>query len=449
LTKSYFVIVAALFPADHQALYFQVKIAARNPGGLLSKTISQTLTFLLPVFVAITMATPFQQLRAMSALAATKATIEVRSAKTSASGSALASDSASTSPSSTAAAAASGSQSNASAASYTGTAEAAQLDHVRLLSSDADLADRADIDSLHKYIGTTTSTIQSFFTSYKRGKQFGLSVTCNLVPGNKALYLLEVRPVERQDAKMAVALTDALEKIKVPAVTGPVNLQILMKVWYPKIEGATFFKKGFELQKADKNKEAIQQYSQALALDPFHVEAYTCRGMAYNSLGQYDKAIADLTKAISMGSTAAYLMRAYAYKHLKDTDKAMSDCNRAIELDPHYWEGYVSRGELWLDKKDYAAAFKDGQQALQCMPTCGYGFLIRGQAHLGLQEYDEAASDLTTAIEILAKSADAYHFRALAYKNLNKPEEAASDDKRAAELGYAAPAPAAVPVSTP
>ena len=216
-----------------------------------------------------------------------------------------------------------------------------------------------------------------------------------------------------------------------PAVT-----PTLETVTVSKPEAVTFFKKGFELQKADKFKEAVQQYSQAIAIDPAATMTYTCRGISYNALGEYDKAIVDLSKAITLGSRDAFLNRAYAYRHLKDADKAMDDCNQGIEHDPGYWEGYVSRAELWQDKGNYAEAMKDCDKVLQFMSTCGYAYLVRGEAHLGLKEPADAVRDLTLAIEILAKSGEAYHYRAEAYKALSKEEEAAADENRAKELGY-------------
>jgi tetratricopeptide (TPR) repeat protein len=314
--------------------------------------------------------------------------------------------------------------------------DAAKLDHVRLLSTDEELDQRADFDAVNKYIVTTCGVISTFFNNAKHGKPIGLSVNCNLLPKGHALYELEVRPLERQDNKMAVRLTEALEQVKVPVVTGPINLQILMKVWYPKTEAGPYFKKGFELQKAGKDQEAVAQYSQAVVIDPSHTEAFTCRGLAYNALGQYDKAIADFTRAISLGSHDAYITRAYAYRKLKDSDNALADCNRAIELDPKYWEGYVSRAEILQDNGNYTDAIKDCNTVLGFMTTCGYAYLVRGECNISLNKPDDAVKDLTMAIEILAKSGEAYHYRAVAYKAVGRELDAAADDSRATELGY-------------
>jgi tetratricopeptide (TPR) repeat protein len=314
--------------------------------------------------------------------------------------------------------------------------DAAVLDHVRLLNSNSALADRADMPSLHDYLVTTIATITKYFNNSKRGRPMGLSVQCNLAPGNLVLYELQVRPVERQDAKMGVELTNALEKIKAPAVSGPVGIQILMKVFYPKPEVTALVKKGLELQKADKNKEAAALYTQALAIDSGDLETYICRGVAYNSLGKYEEAVADFSKAISLGGNEGYLSRSAAYRQLKKLDEAMADCNKAIELEPNYWEGYVRRAQLNFDKGKYAEAVADCDKVVGFMSTCGSAYLVRGEAHEQLKEHEEAVRDLTMAVEILGKSGEAYYYRALAYKALGKTDEAAADSANATKLGY-------------
>jgi Tfp pilus assembly protein PilF len=43
---------------------------------------------------------------------------------------------------------------------------------------------------------------------------------------------------------------------------------------------------------------AVEEFTQALALDPRHVRALHARGAAYSLQGQYDLALADFTRAV-------------------------------------------------------------------------------------------------------------------------------------------------------
>ena len=53
----------------------------------------------------------------------------------------------------------------------------------------------------------------------------------------------------------------------------------------------------FEKEEYDK---AIAEFSRAIELDPNYAEAYYKRGVAYLRKDKYDEAIADLTKAIEL-----------------------------------------------------------------------------------------------------------------------------------------------------
>ena len=63
---------------------------------------------------------------------------------------------------------------------------------------------------------------------------------------------------------------------------------------------------------------AIQDYDEAIRLNPQDAEAYNNRGFAYFSLGQHQRAIQDLDEAIRLNPqyAMAYLLRALAYTSL-------------------------------------------------------------------------------------------------------------------------------------
>jgi hypothetical protein len=131
----------------------------------------------------------------------------------------------------------------------------AVLDHVRLLNNDSALSDRADMLSLHNYLVSAIAAVIKYFNNSKRGRPLGLSIQANIAPGGSVLYELQVRPVERQQAKMGVELTELLEKLKPPSVTGPVGVQILLKVFYPKPEVSALLKKASTFKRQIKTKK--------------------------------------------------------------------------------------------------------------------------------------------------------------------------------------------------
>jgi Flp pilus assembly protein TadD len=102
------------------------------------------------------------------------------------------------------------------------------------------------------------------------------------------------------------------------------------------------FKKGKDLSLDNKFEQAIQNYNQAIKLDPKMVKAYNNRGVAYMNGKQYDLAIADFTKVIELDPKhgKAYNNRAIAYWCKEDKEKARQDVKKAeglgIKVNPDF-----------------------------------------------------------------------------------------------------------------
>lgn len=82
---------------------------------------------------------------------------------------------------------------------------------------------------------------------------------------------------------------------------------------------------------------AIADSNQAIKLDPDKVEAYITRAAAYSASGQHDLAITDLNKVIEINSGMrgiAYLYRGYVHSRNGEHDLAIADRDRAIEINP-------------------------------------------------------------------------------------------------------------------
>ena len=78
----------------------------------------------------------------------------------------------------------------------------------------------------------------------------------------------------------------------------------------------------------------MQDFDDAISLDPTMALAYNNRGLAYVKLGQHEKAIADLTEAIRLNPqlAVAYNLRALAHAGLERYREAQQDVDEATEL---------------------------------------------------------------------------------------------------------------------
>lgn len=104
--------------------------------------------------------------------------------------------------------------------------------------------------------------------------------------------------------------------------------------------------------------------------------AYHNRGLAYLSKGDYDRAIADLDKAIQLGpgGADAYNNRGCARGNKRDYDLAIADFDKAIQLKPDLARAYFNRGYTNGLKVDHDLAIADFDNAIQLKPDCAEAY---------------------------------------------------------------------------
>ena len=90
---------------------------------------------------------------------------------------------------------------------------------------------------------------------------------------------------------------------------------------------------------------AINNFNEAIRLNPNYAQAYGNRGIAYSRLQQYEKALADYNQYIRFNpnSAEAYYNRATLYDKLGDYEKAIADYDRAIRLNPNFSQAISNR----------------------------------------------------------------------------------------------------------
>ena len=101
----------------------------------------------------------------------------------------------------------------------------------------------------------------------------------------------------------------------------------------PKNAGALFDRGTDYLEKGEYEK-AIQDYDEAILLDPLDAITYSNRGSAYYNLGQHERAIQDYDEAILLDplNAIAYYFRGLIYGELGKSDEAARDFAKAKEL---------------------------------------------------------------------------------------------------------------------
>lgn len=125
-----------------------------------------------------------------------------------------------------------------------------------------------------------------------------------------------------------------------------------------------------------RHEEALQAFTRALAsgeLDPETLAlAYNNRGVVYDHLGDYDRAILDYREALALipgDPTAlhnlriAYMRRGVAAANFGDFERALEDLGRAIELKPSHHLAWLRRAEVRMAAGDLEGAARDLAEA--------------------------------------------------------------------------------------
>jgi len=120
---------------------------------------------------------------------------------------------------------------------------------------------------------------------------------------------------------------------------------------------------------------ALQDYDQALRLDPRYSDAFGNRGTVYHAKGIYDRAIQDYSAAIRLNPRAqvAFRSRGIAHFCLGHFDEASSDLTAALDMDPAdafsaIWLYLAQRKQERspaVDLKGTAAKLKPGEWPVQ------------------------------------------------------------------------------------
>jgi len=160
-------------------------------------------------------------------------------------------------------------------------------------------------------------------------------------------------------------------------------------------------------------------------------EDLIAKGVEYGRQGNYDAAIAELTRAIELKpkSSMAYWNRGIAYYYKKNLDQAISDYTKAIKLDRKYIEAYYERSRAYVEKGAYSQADSDLQQVLALDPENNDALMAQGRILIAQGEYKTAVIHFSSMIFKDSNNAGAYYERAVAsFKWSEETAEASGKD---------------------
>lgn len=132
---------------------------------------------------------------------------------------------------------------------------------------------------------------------------------------------------------------------------------------------------------------AIEEYNQALQINPSFAQAYYNRGSAHLKLGDHQRSIEDF--------------------------------NQALRINPNYAEAYSDRGNTYLKLGDNQGAIMDYTQALQLSPNDANTFYNRGIAYTQMGNKQKAIEDYQRAAKLFDEQGDRFNCE-IAFNSLSK-----------------------------
>jgi len=186
----------------------------------------------------------------------------------------------------------------------------------------------------------------------------------------------------------------------------------------------------------DKYEESLEDFNNAIRIDPNHAESYSNRGAVKDSHYEFEEAIADLNIALSLQPECAeaYNNRANARKDIGNYEGAMKDYDRAILLKPEYAEAHYNRANLKFVLGDYDDCIVDYDKAIELNPDYAIAYNNRGNTRDEMGDFQGAIEDYNKAIDLKPDYCGAYYNRGLLFRKLKQYDNSIHDLEKALEF---------------
>lgn len=191
--------------------------------------------------------------------------------------------------------------------------------------------------------------------------------------------------------------------------------------------------RGAQLAEFQRYEEAMTDFDRAIKVDPGFWLAYRHRGCLLTDLGRLHEALADFDQCLRLAPKRpeVYNDRGNVYDKKGEKDKALADFTKAISLNPADWRYYLNRGAVYFDLEQYEKAIADFSKTIELAPGYHEGWVNRGLVHMKLGHWHKAIADFSKDVELRHWAADAYARRAAAYEKAGQPERAKGDWRKA------------------
>lgn len=262
---------------------------------------------------------------------------------------------------------------------------------------------------------------------YKEKKQYEKAIeefnkALTIVPGFWVI-LIQLGEVHRELKQFEKAISYFTEAIK--------------KNPDPPLDYTAYQLRSVSYASIQKYKEAMEDITKAIELDPKESTGYYKRGQYYLvAFDQPEKALKDFDTAITFGERSAevYHYRGAALFKLGRFQEAVESYSLVLKIDPSHYSGLLNRGSTYYCLEEYDKALNDQNTVLRLYPEDVEARLSRASIYIAKEEFSSALSDLLFAIDHGRKDAWIYLNLADVYYHLGELEKAIQANNRAIAL---------------
>lgn len=157
-------------------------------------------------------------------------------------------------------------------------------------------------------------------------------------------------------------------------------------------------------------KQQLQQLTAQSNKEPDNPEIFNNLGVGYYLLGEYEKAIRNLEKAVSLKKTPSYLFNlANAYSEHNEPSKAIDFYLQALDKNPNHIGALNNLADAYETVGESKKAHKLFTYITKIEPDEAMSHFNLGNFFLRQNQHIEAAKCYELAIERNEQFADAYH----------------------------------------
>ncbi len=191
----------------------------------------------------------------------------------------------------------------------------------------------------------------------------------------------------------ADVLTNALKALDHAAFLGP-NSAVIFDAVSLNISGDQLFDKG-------DIKGSIEEFQQALKMDPENINVHNSLGVCYGLLGEFEKAKLEFNSAVKLdhGEVMAWYNMGFTHMLNGDRHKALDLFLKANAINQDVFEITFQTGRLLMEMKQPESGKKFLKRAAALEPASGAVFRYLGECYTEIGDIDAAIAAYKKAIK--------------------------------------------------